>query len=231
MDFSIILPSYNEADNLPSLLRDIKERFNGLGITYEIIVVDDGSTDNTQDILIFLSKETSELNNTKIWPNAGFGAAVIKGLSLARGDVLGFMDADGQIEAKYLLQLFLKLTKDGFDFCKAKRVKRDDGFRRVFTSKIYNLIFKITFGGNIDDVCGKPKIFTKTFYDKIKPIISKRWFIDSEIIIKAIGQKSRVGELPIVFLARKKGFSKAKFLATASEYLKNIIYWRFVKKN
>ena len=84
-----------------------------------------------------MGKETPELNNAKIWPNAGFGAAVIKGLSLARGEVLGFMDADGQIEAKYLSQLYLKLTKESFDFCKAKRVKRDDGFRRIFASKVF----------------------------------------------------------------------------------------------
>ena len=229
MIFSIIIPTYNRKLLLAKCLQSIND-VDFSRNDYEVIVVDDGSTDDTQDILISLGKETPELNNTKIWPNVGFGAAVIKGLALARGEVLGFMDADGQIEAKYLSQLYLKLTKESFDFCKAKRVKRDDGFRRIFASKVYNYIFKITFGGKTDDVCGKPKIFTRDFYEKIKPLSSKKWFIDSEILIKAIKNKSRVGDLPIVFLARKKGFSKAKFLATAIEYLKNIYYWRFVKK-
>lgn len=228
MDFSIILPAYNEAENLAPLLRDLKKELDEFGIRYEIIVADDGSTDNTQEVLSVLKKEIQELKSLRIWPNIGFSGAVIRGLAVSRGEILGFMDADGQIEVKYLIQTYLKLKEENLDICKGKRIKRKDGFSRRLLSKIYNLLFKIMFGGNLDDIGGKPKVFTRSFYEDVK-LESKGWFIDNEIMIKSIKRKYRIGEIPLIFLPRKKGKSKVRF-STTYEYLKNMLYWRFFKK-
>jgi glycosyltransferase involved in cell wall biosynthesis len=228
MNFSIVLPAYNEAENLPSVLKDLKEVLDGLKISYEIIVVDNGSTDNTQEVLGQVQKEIPQLRIIKLRQNQGFGNGIIQGLIAAQGDVLGFMDADGQIEAKYLSQAYSKLQKENFGLCLGKRIKREDGLSRLFLSKIYNILFKIMFGGNFGDLGAKPKLFTRKFYEFAKPV-SKDWFLDTEILIKAIKGKYSAGEIPIISKSRKKGVSKVK-ISTAFEFLRNMFYWRFFAK-
>jgi len=228
MDFSIILPSYNEAANLSSLLKNLKESLDKLAIRYEIIVVDNGSSDNTQAVLTSLKKEIPELKNARVWPNIGYGNGVIRGLGVAQGEILGFMDADGQIEPKYLIAAFLKLKKGGLDLCKGIRTIRHDGLFRLLASRAYNLLFKIMFGGTLGDVNTKPKVFTKDLYQKIN-LSSKDWFLDSEIILKTIKRGYKIGEVPMVFLPRNRGVSKVR-VSTIFEFLKNIFYWRFFAK-
>ena len=228
MELSVILPSYNEAENLTPLLRDLRDKLDKLKIQYELIVVDDGSTDNTQAILDSLKKEIPALKNIRIWPNSGFSTAVIRGLGESRGDALAFMDSDGQVDAKYLVEIFLKLKKDNLDICKGKRVKRNDGWQRKYFSKIYNFLFRLMFGGNFDDIGGKPKVFTRHFYEDIKPE-SKAWFIDNEFMIKAIKRGYKIGEFPVIFNRRQRGKSKVR-PSTACSYLIDMLKWWYSKK-
>jgi len=227
-DFSVVLPAYNEAENFPSLVRDIKTNLDSLRICYEIILVDNGSTDNTAEAVNALKAEVPQLKTVRIWPNIGFGNGILQGLAVAQGEILGFIDADGQIEAKYLKDAYLKLKKEGLDLCKGKRISRKDGWLRLFASQIYNFLFKLMFGGNFSDIGAKPKVFTRQLYQDIKPI-SKDWFLDTEMMIKIIKKKYKVGEFPINFPARKRGKSKVR-LSTLAEFLKNMIYWRFFAK-
>ncbi|KKU86481.1 MAG: hypothetical protein A2667_00025 [Candidatus Wildermuthbacteria bacterium RIFCSPHIGHO2_01_FULL_47_27] len=224
MDFSIILPAYNEADNLPLLLGNLKEDLDKLQIKYEIIVVDNGSLDNTVEVLNSLKAEISSLRVAKC-PEKGFGGCVLWGLAAAEGEVLGFMDADRQIAPEYLVEIYQKLKSGNLDFCKAVRVSRNDGLARAVISRVYNFIFSLMFGVNAQDINGKPKIFTRELYDKIN-LISKDWFLDAEIMIKIGRANCARGEVPISFLARKGGASGIHPL-TVFEFAKNMIYWRF----
>jgi len=228
MDFSIILPAYNEGANLPSLLPDIKTNLNRLGINYEIVLVDNGSTDNTRSLLEVLKLEIPQLKTIRIEQNIGFGNGILQGLAVSAGEILGFMDADGQIAARYLVEAYQQLKKENLDLCKGKRISRNDGYLRRLASKIYNRFFKIMFGGNFRDIGAKPKVFTRQLYEDIEPI-SKDWFLDTEIMLKIIKKKYKVGEFPITFPARLKGKSKVR-LSTLIEFLKNMFYWRFFAK-
>lgn len=227
MDFSVVLPAYNEAENFPSLLRDIKANLNGLGISYEIILVDNGSSDNTSEVANALKTEIPQLKAIRVWPNIGFGNGVLQGLNAANGEIMGFIDADGQIEAKYLTEAYLKLKKENLSLCKGKRITRHDGWQRRLASFIYNRLFKLMFGGDISDLGAKPKLFTRKLYEAIKPV-SRDWFIDTEIMIKIIKRGERAGEVPIVFQQRQQGKSKVR-ISTALEFVKNMFYWRFFK--
>jgi len=228
MDFSIILPAFNEAENLALLLKDLKGEADKLNVRYELIVVDDGSADNTQEVLQALKKEVPELKGLIMESNSGFSTAVLAGLKASVGDILGFMDADGQVEAKYMVQAYLKLKAENLDLIKGIRIERYDGIRRFILSKIYNIFFNLMFGGSFQDIGGKPKILTRSLYNNLN-LEAKGWFIDNEIMIKAIKGKYKIGELPIIFLKRKKGASKIHFLAVL-EYFRDMIYWRFFKK-
>jgi len=228
MAFSLVLPALNEAENLPSLLRNLKKEFDGLNIQYEIIVVDNGSTDNTWEVLQSLKKEIPQLSTVKVITNVGFGNGVLKGLTAARGEVLGFMDADSQFQAKDLANIYLKLEKEELDLCRGVRIERYDGLGRKLTSRVFHLIFKTMFGADLKDVNGKPKVFRRKVYESIQPT-SKDWFLDAEIMLKAWKMKYNIGEIALVAYRRRKGKSKVRF-AIIFEFLKNLIKWRFFTK-
>lgn len=228
MNFSIILPAFNEAENLSPLLGGLKSELDRINIQYEIVVVDNGSTDNTQEVLQSLKKEIPELKTVKVWSNIGFGNGILRGLSVAQGEILGFMDADGQFKAKDLADIYLKLKEDKLDLCRGIRVKRHDGWKRKLASKGFHLIFKVIFGASFNDINGKPKVFRRELYEAVNPT-SKDWFIDAEIMLKAQKRKYKIGEVALTALARKKGKSKVRF-GTIFEFLKNLIHYRFFSK-
>ena len=229
MDFSIILPALNEAENLPSVLRDLRNELGAINIKYEIIVVvDSKSTDSTCEVLDFLKKEIPELRYIKPELSSGFGDMIISGLSRARGEVLGFMDADGQIKAKDLVSAYRKLKEDKIDLCRGVRSIRHDSFTRKLFSKIFHFAFKMMIGSKFDDINGKPKVFLRSAYKDISPV-SKDWFLDAEIILKAENKKFKIGEIPVTYFPRTKGYSKVR-LITVFEFIKNMIRYRFFNK-
>lgn len=222
LDFSIVLPAYNESENLPDLVRSLKRVLNETNIKSEIIVVDNGSNDNTAEILELLKKEINELKTLRIEKNIGYGNGVIKGLKIAQGPILGFMVADGQITPEGLVSVYRALKKDNLDFCKGLRMTRWDGLARAIISKTYNFLIRLMFNCSIKDVNGGPKIFTRNFYETVKPQ-SKDFFIDAEILIKAKQNNFSFTEVPVVSLARKRGKSAVSVL-TLLEFLRSLFY-------
>lgn len=220
--FSIVLPAYNESENLPDLVRSLKRVLNEANIKSEIIVVDNGSNDNTAEILELLKKEIDELKTLRIEKNIGYGNGVIKGLEIAQGSILGFMVSDGQIKPEDLINVYQKLKKNNLDFCKGFRINRYSGSVRTVISKIYNFLIRLMFSCSIKDINGGPKIFTRNFYETIKPQ-SRDFFIDAEILIKAKQNNFSVIEVPVVSLARKRGRSAVSVL-TLLEFLRSMLY-------
>ncbi len=227
LDLSIVLPAHNEGKNLPGVLRGLKEALNQANIKSEIIVVDNGSIDNTPAVLQSLKKEINELRTLRI-EEVGAGIGTIKGLEAAQGPILGFMDADGQVRPEDIIKVFLKLKDDNLDLCKGTRMGRFFSLQRKILSKVYNFLFRLMFRSPFKDINGSPKFFTRRFYEAIKPV-SKDWFLDAEIMLKAQKGKYAVGEVPIVYLERKGGGSNVSIL-TVFEFLKNMFYWFLFKR-
>lgn len=221
--FSIILPAHNEAENLSEVLIDLKETVSGAGIPSEIIVVNDGSTDNTKEVLQSLKKEISQLKIIDIENNGGYGNAIIQGMNAARGDILAFMDSDGQARSADLMRLYGELIDKDIDLCKGVRMRRSEGIIRRLISKAYNLLFRIMFHVNSGDIDGGPVVFTKRFYETVN-LASKDFFIDAEILIKARRNNFSMSEIPVIPLERKKGKSTVNFSNSLS-CIKNMFYW------
>lgn len=228
-DFSIVLPAFNEKESLPHLLGGLRGTLERAKVSHEIIVVDNGSIDGTQELLRELKKEIKELRTVRIEKNIGFGNGVLQGLAVGRGQVLGYMNADGQVSPEDVLRAYLKLRENHLDLCRGIRVEREDGFVRKGISKVYNFLFVIMFRCPFKDINGSPKIFTRSFYEKIKPS-SRDWFIDAEISIQTCQNDFSVGEIPIISREREKGNSKVSIIFTSFEFLKNMIYWFLFKK-
>ena len=228
IDLSIVLPAHNESENLPDLLRDLKSALFQAAIRSEIIVANDGSTDDTEKVLNSLKSEISELSVVKIEKKSGFGNAIIKGLETASGSVLGYMVADGQIQPAALVETYKKLKKDNLAFCKAFRTNRQDGFLRMTMSAVYNLLFRIMFNCSLGDIGGNPKIFTRNFYESAD-LRSKDFFIEAEIMLKAKRNNFSMGEVPVISLERKRGRSNIS-LFTSLQYLKNTFSYFLLRK-
>jgi glycosyltransferase involved in cell wall biosynthesis len=134
---SLVIPAFNEAENLLETIPHAAAVLEEMNVDYEVLVVDDGSTDNTRQVMRQLCAGNPHLRSIRLRRNAGKAAALTAGFDLARYDILVMMDADGQDEPREIPRLIAKLN-EGFDLVTGRRVMRQDRFLKRHTSQLYN---------------------------------------------------------------------------------------------
>lgn len=221
---SLIIPMYNEQDNARIVVAALQRELTREEINYELVLVDNGSTDHTGAIITGLAENNPSIKIVKVPRNQGYGWGVINGLRWAGGDYLGFMGGDGQIKPKDVVRVYREIVKGEHQLCKVRRYRRKDGALRNFVSFIFNKLFVYTFKVNAGDINGTPKIMTRRFYNQLN-LASKDWFLDAEVMIKASSLGAPVGEIPVVFLPRQGGSSNVK-ISTVWEFLCNMAAYR-----
>jgi len=147
---SIVVPLYNEEDSIEILLSNILKAGVNFDFEYEIILIDDGSTDNTWELIERLKEATPELKAIKLRQNCGQTAAMVAGFDHASGEIIVTMDGDLQNDPSDI-PLLLEKIKEGYDIVSGWRKNRKDNFLRVFLSKIANNIISITTGVKLHD--------------------------------------------------------------------------------
>lgn len=225
--FSIVIPLYNEELAVKKVLCGVVKELEKIKTTYEIIAVDNGSTDNTNNILMKLTKKFPVIKILSIRVNEGYGNGISQGLKIAKGSIIGYMDGDGQVLNNNLIECLKTIKNEPIiDFIKVIRVERNDGGQRTIISGYYNYFIKKIFNIKQLDINAKPKFFRRSVYNKIKPIDSKDWFIDTEIVLKINRLKILCSVIPVVFSKREKGKSKVKIFLTIVEFIKNILIYK-----
>lgn len=136
-DLTILIPAYNEADNLRDVLPDIAGVVRALDRSFELLVVDDGSDDDTIQVLRDVGDELPELVTAHLGRNGGKSTALQHGFGLARGEVVILMDADGQDDPREIKGL-LDALDGGLDQVTGRRATRNDRFIKRLTSRLYN---------------------------------------------------------------------------------------------
>jgi glycosyltransferase involved in cell wall biosynthesis len=165
-DISIIVPLYNEEGSLEILHGRLTEVIEPITKNYEIIFVDDGSTDTSLSILNRLRDEDNEIKIIRFRKNLGKSAALYVGFGKATGDIVITMDADLQDDPDDIPK-FVKKIREGFDLVAGWRNLRRDPFSKTFPSKIFNVVTSIVTGIEIHDFnCGF-KAYKKTIIKKI----------------------------------------------------------------
>lgn len=220
-ELSIVIPCYNEEENLEGLFLGLTKELNSRKVNYELILVDNGSKDNTQQIIRRLMRGNPRIKLLIVKRNQGYGWGVTRGLERAEGRYVGFLDGDNQVSPAAIFSVFDKIRKEGLDLCKARRIEREDGLKRRLLSLGYDIALSLAFLRQIRDTNAKPKLMTRECYRSLG-ITSKDWFIDSEIMIKAIRKGYKAGEFRAHFAKRRHGKSNVSF-GTIGEFLKNVI--------
>ena len=222
--FSLALLFYNEQDNIIPVVTSLRDALTAAGIDFQLILVNNGSTDNTGLLIKRLTSRDKRLRELLVERNLGYGWGVINGLKAAPGEWVGYMDGDAQISPADLIEFLRQVDPDKYDMYKARRLERHDGFIRAAISEIYVILFCLLFGIKIYDVNAKPVIFKREWLPELS-LCYRDWFIDAELLLKAIHLKLRIREVPVIFKKRKAGRSSVK-TATIFEFLQNIIKFR-----
>lgn len=151
---SIVIPALNERDSLPELIKRISETIEARGSEYEIVVVDDGSTDASFAMLKEMVEQNSRLRVIRHFRNHGKSLALMNGFQVANGDILITMDADLQ-DIPEMIPRFLDKIEAGYDFVNGWRKSRRDSFGKLFVSKLFNKFVELVFGTRASDInCG-----------------------------------------------------------------------------
>ena len=227
MKLSIVIPCFNEAHIVETVVRELCQALESAESSFEIIVVDNGSFDDTPALLEELKARIPQLKAIRIFPNKGYGNGILAGLAIAKGEIVGWMDGDGQCSAQDLVKVYETLRSANASFCKATRVRRGDNRMRIAQSKLYNALFRFMFHNRCQDVNAKPKLFQRQLLKKLD-LQSRDWFIDAEIIIKASRLGYPICEVPIAWRERTGGSSKVN-IKTSFEFLRNMILYYLCK--
>ena len=139
MDLTIIVPLFNEAESLPELVRWIDRTLDGRGWEYEIIMVDDGSTDGSWKVVRELAEADGRIHGIRFRRNYGKSAALYHGFKAAGGNVVVTMDADLQDSPEEIPEMYRMVTDDGWDVVSGwKQHRQDNKLTKNLPSKLYN---------------------------------------------------------------------------------------------
>lgn len=203
IDITVVIPAYNEAENIAPLAASLAEAMRGLNRSYEVIIVDDGSKDATYDEILKASRTCPQICGLKFKKNCGQTAAFAAGFEYACGSIVVTMDADMQNDPADIPKLLEKMPE--FDVVCGIRVKRQDNFVRRASSKIANFIRNFLTGDDIIDTGCSLKAFKAEAAKRMKLFSGMHRFFPT--LAKMDGYS--VAQVPVNHLPRKYG--KAKY--------------------
>jgi len=224
MDLSIVIPMFNEAENVESTLNRIEQALASFQGTYEIIAVDDGSLDNTLEILKRIESQNEKIKVVSYSKNIGRGMAMRKGFQESKGDMVVSIDADLSYDPGYILDLVNTLRNEqDIDLALASPYMPGGGVQdvplfRLWISKFGNKILRLAMPNKIYTSTGIFRAYRKRVLDSLE-LESDGKEIHLEILSKAMALGYRVKEVPAILRGRRKGRSKFKFKKTAISHL------------
>lgn len=208
MDISVIIPLYNEAESLPELSAWIERVMQQHGYSYEVIFINDGSTDNSWEIIEGLREKNANIHGIKFRRNYGKSPALYCGFERAQGDVVITMDADLQDSPDEIPILYKMITEEGYDLVSGYKKKRYDPLSKTIPTKLFNATARKVSGiDNLHDFnCGL-KAYRKEVVKNIEVYGEMHRYIP--YLAKNAGF-ANIGEKRVRHQARK--FGKSKFM-------------------
>lgn len=197
----------NQADHIEKVINDYYSKLTKTNFSFEIIVVVNGTTDNSFNIC---QRIASKLSNVSVYnlDKGGFGLGILYGLKKAKGKYLCYLNC-ARVHADELIKCLKKYKQNPSNILHAIRVKRDILYRKI-SSLIYNTTNKILFNISTNDINGSPKIFSREIFNKLNLNFTNS-MIDLELIDKAKKNNIKIIEFPIYKNKRHGGKSTSNF--------------------
>ena len=219
---SIVIPARNEEGCICSTLEHLNLELRLQGIPHEIIVVDDGSTDQTWPLLVELQKKIPQLRPVQNLQEHGFGRAIVHGLNTMQGDAVVIMMADESDDCRDVAVYWRELNK-GFDCVFGSRFIRGGGTidyppLKYALNRLANSFIATIFRLKFNDTTNAFKAYRKTVIDGCRPIIAPHFNLTVELPLKAIVRGYTWTIVPITWRNRRSGEAKLKIKEMGSRY-------------
>ncbi len=227
-ELSVFLPSYNEGANLEKTVNNVKNALEKVVAKWEIIIVDDGSKDNTGQIAQNLVKKYKDIRVITHKVNRGYGAAFKSGLYGGKYNWIAFIDADGQFDFSEIDNFITKQQETNADLVIGYYRNRQVGLNRKLNSAAWQFVVNLLFGLRVRDIdCGF-KLISKKVIDGIPKLESERGaFISSEFLIKAKKKGYKIVEIPVHHYPRLAGSATgAKFNVIIKSFVDLFRLWQ-----
>lgn len=221
MKFSIIIPCYNEAENIPLILQKFADCMNGEDM--EVVLVNNGSTDKTSVVLEELLPKYRFVRTVLVPENQGYGYGILQGLKSTRADFIGWTHADMQTDPCDVLKAYQILESENWKsnlFIKGKRKDRDL-FDQFFTSGM-SLFETLYLGKTLSDINAQPNVFSRAFFEKWQNPPND-FSLDLYALYMARLEKLDVRRIPVQFPPRVHGQSKWNNGTLKAK-------WKFIKR-
>lgn len=224
MRISIVLPALNEVENIPPLLKRIRNAMQEREWDYDIVVVDDGSTDGTSEAV----REVPDYNRIKVIRhpiNRGYGAALRSGFSNAYGEWVFLTDSDGQFDIEQI-DMLAAHTADS-DIVIGYRVNRQDHVGRKLNTALFHMAISLLFGLKIRDIDCAFKLIRRSTLDKIS-LTANGALINTELLIGARKVGARITEVPVTHLPRCHGSPTGARLGVILKAIRELTVLRII---
>jgi len=225
---SIVIPARDEEGCIASTVRHLHLELSLNHIPHEIVVVDDGSSDRTWDILQELRATLTELAPVRNEGEHGFGRAIIWGLDHISGDAVVIMMADESDDSRDVVRYWQKLN-EGWDCVFGSRFLKGGGvidypWVKLQVNRLANTFLRVLFNIPLNDTTNAFKAYRKTVIDGCRPLISPHFNLTVEIPLKAIVRGYSWTVIPITWRNRRTGEAKLKIKEMGSRYLFICLY-------
>jgi len=225
---SLIIPAHNEEDCIENTIRSFHGGLKKENIDHEILVINDNSTDRTEEILKELSLKIVEVRYVNNTLSSGFGLAVRIGLENFQGDCVALVMADLSDRPEDLIRYYRKM-EEGYDcifgsrFISGGKVIDYPKFK-YYLNRLTNYIIKILFGIKYNDTTNAFKLYRREMIEGLAPFLSNHFNLTVELPLKAIVRGYSYAVVPNYWTNRKEGLSKLRIKEMGSRYFFIILY-------
>jgi dolichol-phosphate mannosyltransferase len=225
---SVVIPAHNEVDSVAATVTGLVQRFEAEALEYEILVVDDASTDGTAEAVARVAAGRPEVRCLRSPNPSGFGFAVRAGLDAFRGDAVAVVMADGSDSPDDVVA-YHRALESGYDcafgsrFVKGSQVV-DYPWPKLVMNRIVNLWIRLLFRHGYNDTTNAFKAYRREVIETVQPLFSNHFNLTVELPLKAIVRGHSYCVLPISWTNRQSGESKLRLQEMGSRYLFIVLY-------
>jgi dolichol-phosphate mannosyltransferase len=228
LKLSVVIPAHNEAESITETLSGLVEALSAEQVDYELLVIDDGSTDGTLEVVDRITGENARVRGLRSHLPRGFGYTVRAGLERFEGDAVAIVMADGSDSPTDLIA-YWTLLEQGYDcafgsrFVRGSRV-HDYPYVKLVLNRASNMVIRVLFRHGYNDTTNAFKAYRREVIDTVQPLLANHFNLTVELPLKAIVRGHTFAVCPISWTNRKAGTSKLSLQEMGSRYLFIVLY-------